>query len=68
MMKKRLFSLALPAVIVLFTQCSNPDGTDSFRNSSDDNDKMGPRRERSDDQNEVPDQDVYQDTMEHPQP
>jgi hypothetical protein len=64
-MRKGLFSLLLPAAILLFAQCSNPDGTDSFRNSSDDNEKMG---ERSDDQNKVPDQDIYHDTMEQPQP
>lgn len=67
-MRKRLFSLLLPAAIVLFTQCSNPDGTDSFRNSTDDNERTGTRRERSDDRNEATDEGIYQDTIDHPQP
>jgi hypothetical protein len=35
-MRTRFFNWLLPLAVLLLTQCSNPDGTDSFRDSMDD--------------------------------
>jgi len=43
-MKVRFFHWLLPLAVLLLTQCGNPDGTDSFRESMDDRD-----RDRTDD-------------------
>jgi len=47
-MKTRFFSYLLPAALLLLVSCGNPDGTDSMRDSMDDNEEIGPRRERGD--------------------